>query len=137
MDHVFNEGDDALFARRCRRDKRSLTSYADRFLPQPPPVVVLPRFVVVVYLLQPPPSNSRRNKQVTGHKVGVPWRPSKRQSQELFQQEVGFWADGTGVDEEEEKGVGGNEGDDAATALDKEVRGGAGGYYTWCGKGGG
>lgn len=44
--------------------------------------------------------------------MGVPWRPAKRQNQELFAQKVGFWADGA-ADEE---------GDAAATALDKEVR---------------
>ena len=51
--------------------------------------------------------------------MGVPWRPTKRKSQDLFQQKVGFWADEAAGEE----GAGGGEGDGAAAALDKEVRG--------------
>lgn len=52
--------------------------------------------------------------QVTGNKVATPWRPARRQKQELFGKPVGFWADGEDKEGDAENGD--------ATALDAEVR---------------
>lgn len=86
-------------------------------IPASPPPPLPPVLLSLVRHLRLP-----RTTQVTGNKVGVPWRPAKRQNQELFRQKVGFWADGAAGEE----GAGGGDegdGDTAATALDREVRG--------------
>lgn len=67
--------------------------------------------------------------QVTGNKVSTPWRPGKRQKQELFAQKVGFWGEGEEEGDGEKSGEGeGGRDRDAAATLNGEVRkGGRGG----------